>query len=46
MMLCLGGVFDQAEAAALRSEVEHLRFADGRATAGWGCEVSEEQRAG
>jgi hypothetical protein len=39
MMLCLGGVFDQAEAAALRSEVEHLRFADGRATAGWAARL-------
>ena len=39
MMLCIGGVFDQAEAAALRSEVERLRFADGRATAGWAARL-------
>jgi len=35
MMLCIGDVFDQAEATALRSEVDHLRFEDGRATDGW-----------
>ena len=46
MMLCIGDVFDQAEAAALRSEVEHLRFADGRGNRRLGCEVGEEQRAG
>ena len=41
MMLCLGGVFDQAEAAALRSEVEQLRFADGRATAVWAARLAK-----
>jgi len=39
MMLCIGDLFDQAEAAALRSEVERLRFADGRATAGWAARL-------
>src|SRR5262249_52553720 len=39
MMLCIGDVFDQAEAAALRFEVERLRFADGRETAGWAARL-------
>src|SRR5262245_53269637 len=39
MMLCIGDVFDQAEAAALRSVVQRLRFADGRATAGWAARL-------
>jgi PKHD-type hydroxylase len=42
MMLCIGDVFDQAEATALRSEVDHLRFEDGRATAGWAARLVKE----
>ena len=39
MMLCIGDVFDQAEATALRSEVDCLTFEDGRATAGWAARL-------
>jgi PKHD-type hydroxylase len=39
MMLCIGDVFDQQEAAAIRSEVENLIFMDGRATAGWAARL-------
>jgi len=42
MMLCIGDVFDQAEATALRSEVDHLRFEDGRATAGWAARLVKD----
>ena len=42
MMLCIGDVFDQAEATALRSEVDCLRFEDGRATAGWAARLVKE----
>jgi len=42
MMLCIGDVFDQAEAAALRSEVECLRFEDGRVTAGWAARLVKD----
>jgi PKHD-type hydroxylase len=42
MMLCISDVFDQAEATALRSEVDCLRFEDGRATAGWAARLVKE----
>jgi PKHD-type hydroxylase len=42
MMLCIGDVFDQAEATALRSEVDGLRFEDGRATAGWAARLVKD----
>jgi len=41
-MLCIGDVFDQAEATALRSEVDHLRFEDGRGTAGWAARLVKD----
>ena len=41
-MLCIGNVFEQAEATALRSEVDHLRFEDGRATAGWAARLVKD----
>ncbi len=42
MMLCIGDVFDQREAAALRSEVECLTFVHGRATAGWAARLVKD----
>ena len=42
MMLCIGDVFEQAEATALRSEVDCLRFEDGRATAGWAARLVKD----
>ena len=42
MMLCIGDVFDKQETAAIRSEVENLNFADGRATAGWAARLVKD----
>ena len=42
MMLCIGDVLDKREAAAIRSEVENLTFADGRATAGWAARLVKD----
>ena len=42
MMLCIGDVFDQQEAAAIRSEVENLILMDGRATAGWAARLVKD----
>ena|SRR5215831_13541008 len=42
MMLCIGHVVDQREAAALRSEAECLTFVDGRGTAGWAARLVKD----
>jgi PKHD-type hydroxylase len=42
MILCIGGVLDQTEAASVRAEFESLSFVDGRGTAGWSARLVKD----
>lgn len=44
MILCMTNVLDGAQVAAIAAELEHVKFADGRRTAGWSAELVKSNR--